>query len=253
MRGLANFAFEGRLFRVVERDGEPWFIAADVCRALGIQNIAQAIGRLDEDERGVCSTYTPGGNQEVSTVSESGLFCLLLRSRDAVSPGTQPHRFRKWVTGEVLPAIRQSGQYSPAALRHTPVHSDTLHQALEICREIRLTWGRAAARSFWINSGLLDLHNPEASPDDMSDTALLLFLKDKCEITGSHGDFTRSRELLAALFSYIEARDLPRIGLRTASNALRAMSATYREPGTGARFWHHKRSDTGYCGVNLRQ
>lgn len=109
---IVPFLFEGEaMVRVVERDGSPWFVAADVCRALGLGNATMAVKPLDEDEKGLSSTETPSGVQEMIVVSESGLYTLILRSRDATKPGTVAHRFRKWVTGEVLPALRQAGRY----------------------------------------------------------------------------------------------------------------------------------------------
>jgi prophage antirepressor-like protein len=117
---IIPFDFEGRSVRVVPRDGEPWFVAADVCSALGLTNSRMALQALDEDEKGVSSTYTPGGPQQTAIVSESGLYTLILRSRDATKPGTVAHRFRKWVTSEVLPAIRKHGGYMVAAPEETP-------------------------------------------------------------------------------------------------------------------------------------
>ena len=73
--------FENEQFgsvRTIIRDGEPWFVAADVCRALEIGNSRQAIARLDDDEKGVISTDTPGGAQEMSVVNEPGLYALVL-------------------------------------------------------------------------------------------------------------------------------------------------------------------------------
>lgn len=114
---LIPFLFEGEgLVRVVMRDAEPWFVAVDICKNLGIRNTAQALQNLDDDEKGICSTYTLGGHQEVWLVSESGLWTLVLRSRDAVKAGTVPHRFRRWITGEVIPTIRRTGGYK-AGLR----------------------------------------------------------------------------------------------------------------------------------------
>ncbi|MCK7030053.1 BRO-N domain-containing protein [Enterobacter kobei] len=108
----AVFKFESaapvRMFNI---DGNPWFAAKDVCDALGLRNSRKAIGMLDDDEKGVTSSYTPGGMQAVNVINESGLYTLILRCRDAVTPGTIPYRFRKWVTGEVLPQIRQTGRY----------------------------------------------------------------------------------------------------------------------------------------------
>ncbi|MKM01634.1 hypothetical protein D6S11_17460 [Salmonella enterica subsp. enterica] len=113
MSALAVFSFqESHPVRVVMVDGNPWFVAADVCNAIGIINHRDAVGKLDEDEKGVGSTDTPGGKQEVTIINESGLYTLILRCRDAVKQGTTAWRFRKWVTNEVLPAIRKNGEYS---------------------------------------------------------------------------------------------------------------------------------------------
>lgn len=93
------------------RDGDPWFVASDLCKALNLTNSRVALKALDEDEKGVSSTYTPGGRQNLAVVTEGGMWTLVLRCRDAVTPGTVPFRVRKWVTGEVLPSIRKTGQY----------------------------------------------------------------------------------------------------------------------------------------------
>ncbi|MGK7439543.1 BRO-N domain-containing protein [Salmonella enterica] len=97
--------------RAIIIDGAPWFVAMDVCRAIGIANHRDAVRKLDSDEKGVGSTDPLGGEQETTIISESGLYTLILRCRDAVTPGTIPYRFRKWVTGEVLPQIRRTGRY----------------------------------------------------------------------------------------------------------------------------------------------
>ncbi|EQA6157364.1 MULTISPECIES: BRO-N domain-containing protein [Enterobacter cloacae complex] len=106
------FSFESSCnIRAVMVDGNPWFVAADVCSAVGIKHSASAMRALDNDEKGVHSMHTPGGQQDFTIINESGLYTLILRCRDAVTPGTIPYRFRKWVTGEVLPQIRQAGRY----------------------------------------------------------------------------------------------------------------------------------------------
>ncbi|HDT2639216.1 TPA: Bro-N domain-containing protein [Escherichia coli] len=112
MSALAVFSFqEDYPVRVVMIDSDPWFVAADVCNAIGIINHRDAVGKLDEDEKGVGSTDTLGGKQEVTIINESGLYTLILRCRDAVKQGTTAWRFRKWVTNEVLPSIRKNGEY----------------------------------------------------------------------------------------------------------------------------------------------
>lgn len=106
------FSFESDChIRAIIIDGAPWFVAMDVCRAIGIANHRDAVRKLDDDEKGVGSTDTLGGEQDATIISESGLYTLILRCRDAVTPGTIPYRFRKWVTGEVLPQIRRTGRY----------------------------------------------------------------------------------------------------------------------------------------------
>ncbi|MEG9794539.1 BRO family protein [Serratia marcescens] len=106
------FSFDSNVkINVITRSGAPWFFAAEVCKAIGIANHRDAVRKLDDDEKAVGLTDTLGGKQDLSIISESGLYTLILRCRDAVTPGTIPYRFRKWVTSEVLPAIRQTGQY----------------------------------------------------------------------------------------------------------------------------------------------
>lgn len=101
--------FENEKFgkvRVVTRDNEPWFVAKDVCDCLELGNSRQALERLDEDEKGVISTDTPGGTQNMSIISEPGLYSLVLSSRKP-----EAKEFKRWVTHEVLPSIRKNGGY----------------------------------------------------------------------------------------------------------------------------------------------
>lgn len=93
--------------RVVGTADAPWFVAKDVCAALGIANYRDAVSSLEEDEKGVALTDTLGGAQEMATVNESGLYALIFRSRKE-----QARVFRKWVTSEVLPQIRKAGRYA---------------------------------------------------------------------------------------------------------------------------------------------
>ena len=92
----------GRRSKTLE--GEPWFVAADVCRALGIDRTQTR--RLDEDEKGVYSAQTPGGQQDMSIVNEPGLYALVLSSRKP-----EAKAFKRWITHEVIPNIRKTGGY----------------------------------------------------------------------------------------------------------------------------------------------
>lgn len=111
--------------RVVERDGEPWFVAADVCKALEIANNRDALTRIDDDEKGVALADTLGGKQEVTIVNEPGLYSLVLGSRKP-----EAKVFKRWVTHEVIPTIRKTGGYVQAGReeefieRYFPAFSD---------------------------------------------------------------------------------------------------------------------------------
>lgn len=119
---LIPFSFESHAVRVILRDNQPWFVAADVCEALELRNTRQVVSRLDDDEKATVHNPAarPGdGAQAFNVINESGLYALIFTSRKAAAK-----RFRKWVTAEVLPAIRQRGRYEHpvvAALPAAPV------------------------------------------------------------------------------------------------------------------------------------
>lgn len=92
--------------RTIVKDGEPWFIAADVCRALEVKNARDAVARLDDDEKGVVLTDTLGGQQNMTIVNEPGLYALVLGSRKP-----EAKAFKRWITHEVIPSIRKHGAY----------------------------------------------------------------------------------------------------------------------------------------------
>lgn len=101
-----NFDFNGQQLRAFNINGQPWIVAKDVCDALSLSNSRQAVASLDLDEKGVCTTDTLGGEQNVLIVNESGLYALTFKSRKPAAKA-----FRKWVTSIVLPAIRKDGMY----------------------------------------------------------------------------------------------------------------------------------------------
>ena len=108
-QALTNFTFEDCSIRVFGDFIKPLFVAADVCKALSIQNVTQALQSLAPFER---SMLNIGRQGNTNVVTESGLYTLILRCRDAVKEGTFAYRFRVWVTNEVLPAIRKQGFYA---------------------------------------------------------------------------------------------------------------------------------------------
>lgn len=110
MSQIIPFEFESHALRVnLDAAGQPWFVAADVCAALNLPDTHKAIARLDDDEKGRNSIPTPGGQQDMSVVNESGLYNLVLGSRKP-----EAKRFKRWITHEVLPSIRKTGSYASA-------------------------------------------------------------------------------------------------------------------------------------------
>lgn len=100
------FQFQSREVRALTIDDAHWFVAKDVCDILGINDPSMAVRDLDEDEKGTSTIGTPGGNQNMLTVNESGLYALIFKSRKP-----EAKAFRKWVTAVVLPTLRKTGQF----------------------------------------------------------------------------------------------------------------------------------------------
>jgi prophage antirepressor-like protein len=130
MSQIVAFDFESHNVRVVMNDGgEPMFVAADLLSNLNLDR--KALERLDDDEKGVSSIHTPGGNQEMTVVSESGLFNMVLGSRKP-----EAKRFKRWVTHEVLPSIRKTGAYAvPGSVAALPAPTQDRVTALLLIGE----------------------------------------------------------------------------------------------------------------------
>lgn len=158
MNAMTPFIFEGEALRAILIDGVPWFVAKDVCTILELSNPTMAIQALDDDER---AKFNLGRQGDTNIISESGLYTLVLRSRDAVTPGTVSHRFRKWMTSEVLPALRKTGQYNLGAEPKAAPLDDIFSRPLDEQRVMQdwllaayRTHGRATAKAMWKTLGL---------------------------------------------------------------------------------------------------
>lgn len=141
---LQLFEYSGHQVRTVLLDGQPGFVAADLCSILEIGRVHDAVRGLDEDEKGTATIRTPGGDQQVSVVNEPGMYSLVLRSRKP-----EAKKFKRWITHEVLPQIRATGSYSaPKTLEQrslelinelsTVVHDQS--QELEVARPKVAAW-----------------------------------------------------------------------------------------------------------------
>lgn len=142
MNQLAAFDFESHNVRVVMDDNsEPWFVAADVCSAMTIST--EQTRRLDDDEKGLRTVQTPGGQQEMVAINESGLYSLILTSRKP-----EAKRFKRWVTHDVLPSIRKTGAYAaPGFIAALPVPTQEKVSAI-------LAIGEAISRVSGVKPGM---------------------------------------------------------------------------------------------------
>ena len=110
MNELQNFTFDGSMVRTITINNEPYFIGKDVAQVLGYRDTSDALKKhVDEEDKGVCEMPTPGGRQQMKMVNESGLYSLIIGSKLPTAK-----RFKRWVTSEVLPAIRKHGAYATA-------------------------------------------------------------------------------------------------------------------------------------------
>lgn len=147
---LQIFEYESEFeFRTVEIKGEPWFVLVDVCRALEVKNSSDAASRLDDDEKALIPlsaniSGVRGGTRNMIVINESGLYSLILTSK---VPGAK--KFKKWVTSEVLPAIRRTGSYShrasiPAFIRRYNANWDRIDNGyFSVISELTIRlWGR---------------------------------------------------------------------------------------------------------------
>ncbi|WP_430470079.1 BRO-N domain-containing protein [Thalassospira lucentensis] len=155
-----SFDFEGQSVRTFDKDGVIWFVLVDICKVLEIENNRNAAARLDDDEKDDVHTVDAiGRNQPTTIINESGLYSLILTSRKDAAK-----RFKKWVTAEVLPALRRHGHYEmpgivPVSSRKnlppSAIPRSERHYDLALVREARATFGEAGARYVWANSSTL--------------------------------------------------------------------------------------------------
>jgi prophage antirepressor-like protein len=196
---ITPFAFPatGQPVRTVTVDGQPWFVAADVCAVLSIGRPQDSVRYLDEDERGRCSVDTPSGEQNMLTVNEPGLYSLILRSRKS-----EARAFKRWITHEVLPAIRSTGSYTAAPQFEIP---RTLGEALRL----------AASQADEIERQRLQLATAEpkaeawdvlasADPDWSVREAAFILNRDPAIDTGQQRLFNELRRM-----KVIDSRDIP--------------------------------------------
>lgn len=142
LQQVFEFGSDRQPVRVIFKDDEPWWVAADVCECLEHSDTSMALRRLDDDEKGTSIVCTPGGRQEMLIVNEPGLYHLILTSRTP-----KAKTFRRWVTHEVLPKLRRTGVYEmPKRSPRRKAKGGELHEIFglalppEVLETIRRGW-----------------------------------------------------------------------------------------------------------------
>ena len=178
--------------RTVEQDGQTWFVAADVCRVLDIQNVTQAISRLDEDERAMLNIGRLG---EINVVSESGLYTLVLGSRKQ-----EAKAFKRWITHEVIPAIRAHGGYlTPQKIEEALLNPDTLIRLAQDLKQERAQRLEAQAKTDVLEERAREdapkVHFAEAVESSKDD----ILIGEMAQILAQNGVKTGERRLFETL------------------------------------------------------
>ncbi|WP_028654857.1 BRO family protein [Nocardioides sp. J54] len=222
MTALDLFKYESHDVHVVSIDGEPWFVAGDVARILDFRDAFNLTRGLDEDERGTHVVSTPGGEQTVTVINEAGLYSAILRSRVP-----QAKAFKRWVTHDVLPAIRRTGSYgAPAGMSFEEM---TAHVIGELNARIEAAQQRAK-----------ELEAPAAAWNGLAKAEGDFTVSDAAKILGRDGIATGPRKLYDWLDAngWVFRRGGRWQAMQTAVNAgllVERITTGYHDQNTGER------------------
>lgn len=197
--------------RMLDKDGEPWFVLKDVCESFGETNYRRVSGRLDDDEKGVSQISTPGGKQNMTIINESGLYSALFAMQPEKARGMddqyietrqkQLKAFKHWVTADVLPSIRKHGEYmSP---RKTQQRLGEVNSAARI---IRQTLREAGMAPQFVAVAMKSLYEPVGVEIPLEGISVSKHLLDATAIAKRLGVLSRSGEPHAQAVSVIIAQ-----------------------------------------------
>lgn len=167
------FQYKGSQIRTVAKDGQLWWVAKDVCDILDLGNSRMALERLEVDEKGVSLIDTPGGIQQMQIVNEPGLYTLILGSRKK-----EAKDFKRWVTHEVLPKIRQTGTYS-TQYQIPQTYPDALRLAATLAEENLKLKPKAEMHDLFLSAGNDQPVSAVAKSLGIGRNKLFKFLRDK--------------------------------------------------------------------------
>jgi anti-repressor protein len=216
------FRYGNHDVHVVAIAGEPWFVAGDIARILGFRDAFNLIRGLDDDEKGPHIVSTPGGEQTVTIISEAGLYSAILRSRVP-----EAKAFKRWITHDVLPAIRKTGSYgSPVGISFEEMTAQVIHGLQE-----RIEVAQARAR---------ELESPAAAWNALSNADGDFTISDAAKILGRDGKCPGPRQMFAWLETngWIFRRGGRWQAMQTAVNAgflVERVTSGYFDQSTGER------------------
>jgi prophage antirepressor-like protein len=205
-----------RAVRVHIENNQPWFVASDLATILGYESAKDALRGLDDEEKGWANMPTPGGMQRVTTVNESGLYTLMVRSKRA-----EAKPFRKWVTGEVLPSIRTTGSYL------APItEGDPLTLALQAALEARTRLSNVESSVTAVQTSVTNLEQRlDSQPIHGKERRRI---RDLCQQLGRElGDYSKAYRLLWDKFELASYTDLPSLRFEEAERFLLGLIAAY--------------------------
>lgn len=197
--------------RMLDKDGEPWFVLKDVCESFGETNYRRVSGRLDDDEKGVSQISTPGGKQNMTIINESGLYSALFAMQPEKARGMddqyietrqkQLKAFKHWVTADVLPSIRKHGEYmSPRKAQQR------LGEVNSAARIIRQTLREAGMAPQFVAVAMKSLYEPVGVEIPLEGISVSKHLLDATAIAKRLGVLSRSGKPHAQAVSVIIAQ-----------------------------------------------
>ncbi|MBM4685632.1 hypothetical protein GS876_21105 [Rhodococcus hoagii] len=148
---LVPFQYENERVRVLDIDGEPWFVLTDLCRVLGLGTPSRVRDRLAEGVSQTHTLQTAGGPQQMILVSEPGMYEVVIRSDKP-----EAARFRRWITAEVLPTIRRTGAYGTPALTGSELMARALVEAKQVLAAKDATIAELAPKAAYVDEFVAD-------------------------------------------------------------------------------------------------
>lgn len=242
MSDIVPFSYEDFTVRTVLVDGEPWFVAADVAKAIHHSNMTKMTEMLDDDEKGLTSGYTPGGQQQMVIINEPGLYRILMRSDK-----TEARKFQRWVTHDVLPQIRKTGSYELVQTENTPAgwlptgqHLSS-YDALEIMQ-------RSAERTTRM-FGVLQEYLSDSTKREVAE----YLIRVPVGLTKAHAELDRKitgSENVIGLRSYLDSKGVPKTQIKrwVASFGVRVHAVYKEEYGREASFQQKALGAAGRAG-----